>query len=222
MNKKILKIFTLTSMVFASFSLLSACNDTSSNVSINSGWEDLDGWEDDEDFSSSDDTNNNDLPYSYPETSFVNFNGSDRTWCGAEGCYYEGANYEFYREEKEIIADFQDGAIISFVINSSYDSNARLWVRLAVDTLWKTIWASDKFTLIVNGQDVNLNATEGVNEKWLWQQANWWEPNNFIDANFGVINLVSGNNTIELRTKNNDNFEDHCHILIDCFMIDPA
>ncbi len=223
-NMKILAI-----VLAVGLSVITACssNNHESDIAGNhNSWEDLDGWEDDNasfDWEE-DDGNENEFPYPYPDTATVYFNGSERTWCGAEGCYYENANYEYYRNETHILADFQDGAVVSFIINSSSNFNARLWVRLSVDTNWKdhAIWASDKFDLTVNGNDVNLNAEEGVDEKWLWQQTDWWEPGNFIDANFGTINLVSGNNTVVLRTKNNDGFEDHCHILLDCFMIDPA
>ncbi len=244
MKKYISKIIAAATAAAVAFCMLTACNSENDDVADNSGWEDYDGWEDDgTDFgpneggdggsgSSGDGSGDgsggteNELPYAYPDTAFVGFNGTDRTWCGAEGCYYENANYEFYREQTPIVADFQDGAIISFVVNADYDVDAKLMVRLAVDTgvdengNWRIIWASDKFDLTVNGQNVNLNG--GEDEKWLWQMADWWEPGNFIDTSFGTVNLVSGNNTFVLRTKNNYNYEDHCHILIDCFMIDPV
>lgn len=211
MKKKILFILSLLLTSLMEINFLTACGKINEISTEKNGWEDLTGWEDDPD------ADNSSSEIVLPS---FNYNGYNWTWIGAEETYYVGeAIFENYYEEgaesaRPILTNLQNSSI-SFVVNSSSVCDARLIVRLAVDTGWNFIWASDKFSLSINGQDINLNGTEGNSEKWLWQQANyWWYNANYIDANFGSIHLLNGKNTFVLSTKSGN-------IQLDCFAICP-
>lgn len=201
---------------FGACSTLGACSALGDNGISGDGWDGWYGW-------NAGDGDESEIDHRHP---VFDYDGTDdRFYVGAEGCYYEGeAIFEDYSEDggattRPILTQLQNSTI-AFVINAAYAADVRLMVRLAVDTgtnadgSRRVIWASDKFALTVNGQEHNLDAQDGVNEKWLWQpHESWWINANYIDASFGTVHLSSGNNTFILTTKSGN-------IQLDCFMLD--
>ncbi|MCH5162150.1 MAG: hypothetical protein J1G38_01515 [Clostridiales bacterium] len=214
MRKKIL-IFTATVLaaVMTAGLFVGCGEDKAPPRKPNSGWEDLDGWEDD-DFDYPGPGTGDDEP----DLPVFTYNGSDWAWIGAEESYYEGDEvvFENYQEEgsdpRPILTKL-NGATVSFIVAADYETDAKFVVRTAVDLGWQgACWASDKFEMTVNGQDINLNGTD--DGKWLWQQADWWTNANYIDVNFGNIHLLSGNNEISIYVKSDN-------VQLDCFIIQP-
>ena len=224
MKKYLLKLTALCLVAVTSVCCLLACskgeNSASADKSGNNDWFDWTEWED---------WGDGDADYSYGYEQVVvipsfNYNG-ETLWIGAEGTYYDGGNYEAYTEEgtegfRPIITNLE-GVTVSFKVVSNVDAYVRFQVRTAVNIgrKYEWRWASDKFRLTVNEQNVDLSGEEN-NVKWIWQQGdNWWFNDNYIDADFGNIHLVQGENTISLKVGTYVEGLPTGEVQLDCFII---
>lgn len=204
----------------AAATALCACSDdgTDNGGIGNDGWEGWYGWDDG---GGSGGSSGGDGSYDtrYPVfiyNGFTDYDSKASVYVGADQCYFDGGStnggikFEAYKESetsgtRRILTDCNGGEV-AFVLNSVMEIDMTMYVCTALSTgADHAKWASDKFSLSVNGEDINLNAEEGVDEKWLWQQnQNWWVNANYIVASLGTVHFKTGYNTVRFGVKSEE------------------
>lgn len=211
MAKNMRRFLSVLLAGLASATLLCACSEEQETGGIGDyGWEGWTGWDGETGGGGA----KGDYDSRYPVFIYNGFQSS--VYVGADQCYYDGGStnggikFELYKEseqsaERRILTDCNGGEV-AFVVNSASEADLTMYICTALSSGTNgAIWASDKFTLNVNGDEVSLNAQEGVDEKWLWQQnENWWVNANYITASLGTVHFKAGYNTVKLGVKSEE------------------